>query len=205
MSDCGCEPSPEVASQRGVLLALLAINGAMFLVEGVAGWLGESTGLLGDALDMLADAAVYAVALYAAGRSESAKANAALTSGLLQMILAGGVVADVTRRTLVGSEPASAAMVGVGTLALAANVTCLVLLSRHRRGEVHMRASWIFSRNDVLVNLGTIAGGGLVAVSGSRFPDLVIGLLVSVAVFRGGLRIVADAREERGRLRSRAE
>ena len=200
MTDCGCEPPADAVSQGGVLVALLAINASMFVVEGVAGWLGESTGLLGDALDMLADAAVYAVALYAVGRSEVAKASAARASGVMQMALAGGVVADVARRAVLGSEPASIAMMGVGALALVANLTCLALISRHRRGEVHMRASWIFSRNDVLVNLGTIAGGALVALLGSRIPDLAIGLFVSAAVFRGGVRIVRDASAERRQL-----
>ncbi len=91
----------------------------------------------------------------------------------------------------------SGLMMGVGAAALVANLTCLKLISRYRRGEVHMRASWVFSRNDVLVNLGVIAGGALVAWSGSRYPDLLIGAFVSVAVFRGGTRIVRDARDER--------
>ncbi|MDX1578341.1 MAG: cation transporter [Gemmatimonadota bacterium] len=180
-----------------MLRALLVINAAMFVVEAVGGWLGESTGLLGDSIDMLADAGVYAISLYAVGRSERAKSGAALGSGIFQMALAGFVLAEVVRRALVGSEPVSVLMMTVGGLALAANVTCLKLISRYRKGEVHMRASWVFSRNDVLVNLGVIAGGGLVALTGSRIPDLVIGAFVSLAVFRGGVRIVRDATSER--------
>lgn len=53
-----------------------------------------------------------------------------------------------------------------------------------------MRASFIFSQNDVIVNLGVISGGVLVGALGSRFPDLIVGGFVSLAVLRGGLRIV---------------
>lgn len=117
------------------------------------------------------DALVYAVSLYAAGL------------GLL-------VLADILRRFLADSEPVSARMMGMGLLALLANITCLLLIAKHRAGEVHMRASWIFSRNDVIANLGVILAGGLVAWTGSRYPDLVIGLLV----VRGGVHILRDAR-----------
>ena len=82
---------------------------------------------------------------------------------------------------------------GMGLVALLANVACLILIYRHREGEVHMRASWIFSKNDVIANLGVILAGGLVAWSGSRLPDLVIGLLVVIVVIRGGILILKDA------------
>ena len=85
-------------------------------------------------------------------------------------------------------------MIAVGTLALVANLTCLALLAKHRDGEVHMRASWIFSVNDVLANLGVIAGGLLVSVTGSRWPDLVIGAAITLLVLRGGLRILRETR-----------
>lgn len=191
---CGC-PSPEGA-QTHLLRLLLAINATMFFVEAIAGFVGDSVGLLGDSLDMLADAAVYGIALYAVGRSATTKARAAYASGVFQVALALGVAIEVVRRFALGSEPVSQIMIAVGALALLANVTCLGLLAKHRRGEVHMRASWIFSRNDVVVDLGVIAGGIAVAVLGSPLPDLVIGAAVSLFVLRGGLRIVRDARAE---------
>ena len=88
-------------------------------------------------------------------------------------------------------------MMAVGALALAANLVCLALLAKHRNGEVHMRASWIFSVNDVLANLGVILSGLIVFVIGSRWPDLIIGAAITVLVLRGGIRIIRDARAER--------
>lgn len=60
-----------------------------------------------------------------------------------------------------------------------------------------MRASWIFSKNDVLANLGTIVGGGMVYLLGSRFPDLIIGFVISILVIRGGFQILKDAEKEK--------
>ena len=81
-------------------------------------------------------------------------------------------------------------MIGISLLALAANVTCLLLIARHRHGGAHMKASWIFSTNDVLANLGVIAAGALVALTGSRLPDLLIGAAVALLVFVGAVRIL---------------
>lgn len=195
MADGDDDLPADTAAQRRVLRALLAINATLFLVEALAGWLADSAGLLADSLDMLADAAVYALSLYAVGRAARLKVRAATLSGLLQVLLGLSVLLETGRRFLFGSEPAGAPMMAVGLLALAANIACMALLARHRAGEVHMRASWIFSANDVIANAGVIASGLLVTLSGSRLPDLVIGALIAVVVVRGGVVILREARD----------
>ena len=145
---------------------------------------------------MLADASVYAISLYAVGRAATAKTTAARLSGWLQISLACLVLIDVARRSVLGSDPQSEWMIGVALVALAANVVCLWLLRKHRDGEVHMRAAWIFSANDVIANMGVIIAGVLVMVSASRWPDLVIGLTVAGIVLRGGIRILRESKQQ---------
>lgn len=206
MSGCGCgEIEIKNRAESKVLWQLLAINAVMFLLEFVIGWLAQSTGLIADSLDMLADAGVYGIGLYAVGRTLRAKTHAASISGVLQLALAMLVVADVLRRYVVGSEPFGVLMMGVSLIALAANLACLALLAKHRNGEVHMRASWIFSTNDVLANLGVIIAGALVYATGSRTPDLVIGLIIALLVARGGVMILREARESYSKLSVKAE
>jgi Co/Zn/Cd efflux system component len=177
-------------AEARTLLTVLAINAAMFVVEGLAGWIAESTGLLADGLDMLADALVYGVALYAVGREPALKRRAARLCGGLQLLLALTALAEVVRRALFGSEPSPPLMVGVSVLALAANVTSLWLVARHREGGVHMKATYICTTNDVLANLGVILAGALVAWTGSAIPDLLIGTTIVAVVFRGAVRIL---------------
>jgi Co/Zn/Cd efflux system component len=196
MLDCGCAENAE-RIERSTLGALLVINGVMFLVEALAGWWSESTGLLADSLDMCADAFVYGLALLAVGRSTKMQARAAAASGWLQVSLGAGVLIEVARRLAFGSEPISAVMIGVGMVALAANLTCLALLAKHRTGGVHMRASWIFSTNDVIANIGVISSGFLVMYLDSYIPDLIVGTLVSSLVVWGGIRILSDVRDQK--------
>lgn len=195
MSGCGCEIEVKNREQSRVLLILLAINASMFVVELAVGWWAQSTALIADAMDMLADALVYSVSLYAVGKAMTVKTHAARISGWLQIGLGMLVLADILRRFIVGSEPVSGLMMGMGLVALVANVACVILIARHREGEVHMRASWIFSKNDVIANLGVILAGVLVAWSGSRLPDLLIGTLVALVVIRGGWHILDDVRQ----------
>lgn len=176
--------------EAGILKWLLAINAIMFCVEIIVGWKAQSTGLIADSLDMFADAAVYGVALYAVGHSVKMKLHAAHLSGWLQVILALGALSEVLRRFLFGSEPASTLMVSFGLVALIANASCLVMIAKSRSSGAHMKASWIFSANDVIANLGVILAGFLVAWSGSRYPDLVIGFIIGVIVLSGARRIL---------------
>jgi cation diffusion facilitator family transporter len=206
MSGCGCgDIEIKNRSESKVLWQLLAINGVMFVVEFTIGWLAQSTGLIADSLDMLADAGVYGLGLYAVGRTLRAKTHAASVSGVLQLALAGLVMVDVLRRYVVGSEPFGILMMSVSLLALLANLACLALLAKHRNGEVHMRASWIFSTNDVLANLGVILAGALVYFTGSRTPDLLIGLIIALVVARGGVQILREARASYTTLSAKAE
>ncbi|NJO80093.1 MAG: cation transporter [Cyanobacteria bacterium RM1_2_2] len=194
MSDCGCgDTETDHQMERKTLWLLLVINAVMFLLESTTGFLARSTALVADSLDMFADATIYGIALYAVGRSQTAKHRAAFVSGMFQIGLALLVLVDVVRRFVVGSEPEPAWMVGIGLVALAANIACLSLIAKHRRGEIHMRASWIFSKNDVIANLGVISAGVLVSLLRTRLPDLVIGLLVTGLVFRGGVAILQQS------------
>jgi cation diffusion facilitator family transporter len=197
MSGCGCEIEIKDKSETRVLVILLLINGLMFFLEFGVGWWAQSTALIADAMDMLADAMVYGVSLYAVGKQVSAKIRAATISGWLQVGIGLLVLIDIARRFVFGSEPISTLMMGMGLVALIANTICLILISKHRDGEVHMRASWIFSKNDVIANVGVMLAGALVAMTDSRVPDLVIGIVVALVVFRGGLQILKDAKNER--------
>lgn len=196
MSSCNCSVEIESKAQRQVLIILLAINATMFIVELSIGFIAESTGLIADSLDMLADATVYGIGIYAVGMASSTKINAAYISGIFQILLSVAVAVDIVRRFYLGSDPESLLMISVGIVALIANTICLLLISKHKDGEIHMRASWIFSKNDVIANLGLIVAGILVLMLGSRWPDLLIGTIIVIIVFRGGLSIIKQARAE---------
>jgi Co/Zn/Cd efflux system component len=148
-----------------------------------------------DSLDMLADALVYGLSLFAVGKAVQYKKRVARVSGYFQLFLAVFGLVEVLRRVLGGGEePGFGLMIGISLLALAGNAASLLVLQRANSEEAHMKASWIFTTNDVLVNLGVIVAGVLVFLTGSRLPDLVVGGIVFCLVAYGAYRILKLAR-----------
>jgi len=190
LSEIVDKANSEDAKEFKVLMWLLTINAVMFVVEFTVGIVAQSTGLIADSLDMFADAAVYGTAIYAIGKSDVLKLKAAHLSGWLQILLGLGALLEVIRRFIYGSEPVSALMISMGLVALIANVACLMLIAKKKDSGAHMKASWIFSANDVIANAGVILAGFLVWFTGSALPDLLIGLVIVAVVLNGARRIL---------------
>lgn len=185
----------DTGSQKSLLWQVLFINLLFFLLELGGGMLSQSMGLTGDSLDMLADGLVYALALYAAGGPAIRKKQIARTAGYLQAGLALLGFAEVVRRFVSAAEPPDyITMMWMSGLAATGNGLCLYLIQRSRSKEAHMRASMIFTSNDVIVNLGVIAAGLLVLLTGSSLPDLVVGAVAFALVARGALQILKLSR-----------
>ena len=185
------EPANDNGFQRRLLWYVLIINAAFFIIEIVAGWLSSSMGLVADSLDMLADALVYSLSLFAVGGTLTRKKNIAKVSGYFQITLAVLGFSEVIRR-FVGLDvpPDFQTMIVVSIFALLGNSLCLYLLQKSKSEEAHMKASMIFTSNDVIINGGVILAGFLVNVLHSNKPDLIIGTIVFLIVIRGAIRIL---------------
>lgn len=182
----------ENTNQKKLLWTVLAINFAFFLIEVLTGLISKSMGLVADSLDMLADSLVYGISLLAVGGTVLRKKRIARLAGYFQITLAIIGFVEVLRRFF-GAEqlPDFNTMIIVSVLALIANGSCLYLLQRSKsQQEAHMKASMIFTSNDVIINLGVIIAGLLVNWLNSNKPDLIIGTIVFVLVIQGARRIL---------------
>ena len=188
-----CEVREIPREQRRVLHVVLWINLAMFLVESVAGVLGNSTALLADSVDMLGDGIVYGFSLFVIGRGLLWQARAALLKGAIMAAFGIGVLVQVALEIAHGLAPTVEVMGTVGMLAFAANIFCLVLLWRRRGDDINMRSAWVCSRNDVAGNAGVLVAAGAVALTSSPWPDIVIGLLLATMFGRSAARVIGDA------------
>ena len=181
--------------ERRALAVALAINAGFFVGELTFGLLSRSMGLVADALDMGADASVYALGLVAVGAAAARKKRLARGSGYLQLGLAVVGLIEVVRRFIVSEAlPDTTSMIVVSLLALAGNVVTLVLLHRVRTGEAHLEASWIFTANDIKVNALVIVAAVVVAFTGSAVPDLLAGGVIFIIVANGARRILRISR-----------
>ncbi len=178
-------------NESKLLWSVLIINFAFFIVEISTGLISKSMGLVADSLDMLADSFVYGLSLIAVGGTVLKKKRIAKYAGYFQITLAIIGIVEVIRRFL-GYEalPVFSTMIIVSVFALIANGICLYLLQKSKSQEAHMRASMIFTSNDIIINLGVITAGVLVNWLHSGIPDLIIGIIVFGLVIQGAFRIL---------------
>lgn len=183
------------AQDRRILWFVLLINLAQSaLGMGVGAW-ASSTALIGAALDNLADATVYAVGIYAVGRSVRAKVAAARLSGWLLIGLSILLVGEVVRRFMGSEAPIGPAMMVMAAVNAVINVYCLRLLQRHKGDDVNFKASAIFTSNDSVVNMAILVSGLLVLWLGSNVPDLILGIVSALFAANGGREILEHARK----------
>ncbi|MDA0263750.1 MAG: cation transporter [Chloroflexi bacterium] len=188
--DKACELEALRGTQYRVLWIVLGINAGMFTVEVILGLLAGSTALLADSLDMLGDALVYGFSIFVVARGTRWRASAALLKGLV-MAGFGLMVLTQAGYHFISPEVPDFKLMGVaGALALAANATCLLLLTNHRNDDLNMRSTWICSRNDIIANLGILVAAIAVFATGSMWPDLVVGLLITVVFIRSAVHVV---------------
>ena len=199
MGDCcsakGCELEGLAvdARLRRVLIAVLVINAVMFGAEFTAGLLAGSTALMADAVDMLGDAIVYGLSLFALSRGARWKAGAALAKGGFILVFGAGVMVEVVVKVTTGTPPSSVLMLVFGATALTANLVCLALLWRYRTADVNMSSTFECSRNDVIANVGVLAAAGGVALFHSPWPDLLVGCAIALLFLRSAIRVLRQA------------
>lgn len=181
--------------QSKLLWQVLIINFVFFILEMTFGLVSNSMGLVADSLDMLSDSLVYGLSLFAVGAVVAKKKRIAKFSGYVQILLALIGITEVFRRYFIEDDmPDYLTMIIVSVFALIANWLCLYLLQKSKSEDAHMKASMIFTSNDIIINTGVIIAGILVSVLSDRLPDLIVGSIVFIVVLRGAFRILKLAK-----------
>ncbi len=179
--------------QRITLQIVLGINAVMFVVIAAAALFSDSTALLADSLDNLGDALTYGLSLYAVTRGASTKAKVALFKGMLILLAALVVAAQIIYRLFVPSLPIFEIMGTFSILGLVANSVCLFLLWRHRHEDINMGSVWECSRNDIASNASVLLASGAVWFFSSSWPDIIIATGLVLLLLRSAIRVISSA------------
>ncbi|MCP3896723.1 cation transporter [Moraxella sp.] len=182
--------------QLGTLKIVLGINAVMFIVIAGAAVYGGSTALLADSLDNFGDALTYALSMYAVTRSTNTKAKVALFKGILILVAALVVSAQVIYKIFVPGLPIFEVMGAFSLLGLVANSVCLFLLWRHRNEDVNMSSVWECSRNDIASNISVFIAAGAVWFTGSGWPDIAVAVGLVFFLLRSAVRVISSAKRE---------
>ncbi len=198
MNDC-CSRKAETLNvlargdQRRVLVIVMAVNIVMFAAEFGFGLVARSSAMMADSVDMLGDAIVYGLSLYALGQGERWQAGAALAKGGLILAFGIGILIETGFKIAEGVTPSSTIMLAVTAVALAANLACLALLWRFRHLNVNMASTFECSRNDVIANVGVLAAAALVAWTNKGWPDVLAGAVIAILFLRSAAHVLRAA------------
>jgi cobalt-zinc-cadmium efflux system protein len=186
----------KVSAERRTLWIVLLLNAAIAAGFFVTGLIGDSSALIANGVDNLSGTAVYALSLIALSHRPRWKTRAATASGVMLLIFAVGIMIDVGRRYIQGSEPIGPTMMVMSAIAAVVNYVCLRLLQKLKQPDVNLRAATTFSFNDFISNGGILIAGALVLWLGTNWPDLLVGLATALIAIKGGIEILRDARAE---------
>lgn len=192
----GCVSPTLIKNQRRILIWVLIINATMFVVEASAGWLAESSALLADSLDMLGDSLVYGFSLFVLNRGSQWLARSALLKGGIMALFGLFVLGEVAHKLIWPVIPMAETIGIIGTLALLANLVCLLLLWRHRSDDINMHSVWLCSRNDIIANSGVLLAAVGVAITQQGWPDIVVGLIIASLFLRSATQVLHRAYQQ---------
>lgn len=182
---------------RRALWIVVILNVGFGVIELIGGFLAGSQALKADSLDFLGDGSITFVGLLALTWTALARARVALAQGIFLAALGVGVIATAAWRAFNAVPPEADIMGVVGIAALVVNVVAAIVLSRFREGgDANAKAIWLFSRNDALANVAVIVAAGLVAWTGSAWPDLAVAAVIAILFLNSARAIIASARAE---------
>jgi Co/Zn/Cd efflux system component len=179
--------------QRSTLRIVLGINAIMFVVIAAAALYSQSTALLADSLDNFGDALTYGLSLYAVAQNTSTKARVALFKGMLILVAAVVVMAQIIYKLFSPGVPIFEVMGLFSLIGLAANSVCLFLLWRHRHEDVNMSSVWECSRNDIASNVSVFLAAGGVWLTGSGWPDILVASALVLLLLSSAMRVISSA------------
>jgi Co/Zn/Cd efflux system component len=195
---CGCNVKFEglSADYKRRLWIVIAINSGMFAVETAGGALAGSQALQADALDFLGDALTYGITLAAIGASIAVRARAAMFKGLTLSLMGLWVFGATAYHVLILGVPRAELMGAVGFLALAGNVTSVMLLAKYKDGDANVRSVWLCSRNDALGNVAVMFAALAVWWTASKWPDLIVAAVMAGLFLWSSAQILHQAAGE---------
>ena len=179
-----------------VLWIVLFINITMFVIELINGIRANSLALTGDSLDMLGDSLVYGSSLLVVYKSQKAQAKVSLLKSFIMIGSALIVLICGLYQFHIWSIPVQQTMTNIGIIALVANLSCLIFLTRHKEDNLNMSSVWICSRNDIIANSSVLFAAWIISIYPSPIPDLIVGLLITFVFTKSSLKVIKASQRE---------
>ena len=187
------------------LVIVLVLTAGFTVVEVAGGLLTGSLALLADAGHMLSDAGSLALALLAAwlgGRAATsqqtfgyrrAEVLAALVNGVALVVISLWILVEAYQRLSRPPEVLGGWMLAVAALGLIVNLVAARILFSGHEENINVAAAARHVLADLLGSVGAVAAAAIILLTGWRYADPAVSVVIALLVLASAWPILRDA------------
>ena len=184
-------------SLRRTVLTVATLNLIYFAIEFYFGRRFNSISLISDSIDFLEDASINILIALAIGWSLQKRQITSYFLAIILLIPGIAFIWNAISQLLSPEIPEGAGMSFVGLGALVINVTCAIIIARHKNEEGGLvKAAYFSARNDAIANVLIITAGASTVIYPSIIPDLLIGIIIFIMNADAAKAVLKAARSE---------
>jgi Co/Zn/Cd efflux system component len=184
-------------SLRRTVLTVATLNLIYFAIEFYFGRRFNSISLISDSIDFLEDASINILIALAIGWSLRKRQITSYFLAVILLIPGIAFIWNAISQLLSPEIPEGAGMSFVGLGALVINVTCAIIIARHKNEEGGLvKAAYFSARNDAIANVLIITAGASTVIYPSIIPDLLIGIIIFIMNADAAKAVLKAARSE---------
>ena len=172
----------------------VALNLAFVIVEAVAGFIGNSIGLLSDAGHNLSDVFSLVLAMIALKLASShatkrftyghrkASVLISLLNAIILLVAVGAIIVESVEKFFNPTEVNGTLIIWTATVGIVINGLTAWALSRQQKHDINTRGAFLHMLADTLVSIGVVVSGVVINLTGWTIVDPIIGLVIAVVI-----------------------
>ena len=175
---------------RTALIIAFIINVIMLTADLIYGLMMNSASLLSDAANNSGDAFILGSSILVLASTTTVKNRLALLKGIIMIAFGLWAFYHVYLGLIGESQLSGGVVTAVGVLSFIGNTTVALMMHYHHHKDINFKSAYICCRNDAIASAGIILAGVLVMFTGSFWPDVIIGAIISGIVCQGGIKVI---------------
>lgn len=177
-----------------IYIVAVALNLLFVIVEAVAGFIGNSLGLLSDAGHNLSDVFSLLLAMIALKLASShatkrftyghrkASVLISLLNAIILLVAVGAIIVESIDKFFNPSEVNGSLIIWTAAVGIVINGVTAWVLSRQNQHDINTRGAFLHMLADTLVSVGVVVSGVVINLTGWTIVDPIIGLVIAVVI-----------------------
>ena len=188
-----------------IYIVAVALNLAFVIVEAVAGFVGNSLGLLSDAGHNLSDvfslllamialklASSHATKRFTYGHRKSS-VLISLLNAIILLVAVGAIMVESIEKFFNPSEVSGDLIIWTAAVGIVINGVTAWALSRQQQHDINTRGAFLHMLADTLVSVGVVVSGVVIKYTGWTVVDPIIGLVIAVVILVSTWSLLAES------------